>query len=187
LRVQQLDDRPVYFVSSNSHSIVNLLTGTAMAHEDELVRFVEENGSDELREELQRFRSGTAEGEWSNFLYYAARLYYRALPEDSRQHAERRAREHAVGVFHVASRGTLDIAAQVIALDRLDPTAFDPRLGDVDVEQLRSSSAVIVNIDYPLGLAAYNILSEVAQTVASLRGVYVLGKAATLNGNVGDV
>jgi hypothetical protein len=187
LRVRQLDDRPVYFVSSNSHSIVNLLTGTAMAHEAEVVRFVEENGSEELREELQRFRSGSAEGDWSNFLYYAARLYYRALPANGRPHAERRAREHAVGVFHVASRGTLDIAAQVIALDRLDPTAFDPRLGDVDVEQLRSSSAVIVNIDYPLGLAAYNILSEVAQTVASLRGVYVLGKAATLNGSVGDV
>jgi len=52
---------------------------------------------------------------------------------------------------------------------------------------LRRSPAVIVNIDYPLGLAAYNILREVAETAADLRGVYILGKAATLNADVGDV
>jgi hypothetical protein len=46
---------------------------------------------------------------------------------------------------------------------------------------------VIINIDYPLGLAAYNILREVAETAAELRGVYILGKAATLNADVGDV
>ena len=49
------------------------------------------------------------------------------------------------------------------------------------------SDAVIVNIDYPLGVAAYNILREVAVDSAALRGVYVLGKAATLNADVGDV
>jgi hypothetical protein len=46
---------------------------------------------------------------------------------------------------------------------------------------------VIVNIDYPLGLAAYHHLSRVAQGVGELRGVYVMGKAATLNARVGDV
>ena len=46
---------------------------------------------------------------------------------------------------------------------------------------------MIVNIDYPLGVAAYNILREVAVDRAALRGVYVLGKAATLNADVGDV
>jgi hypothetical protein len=50
---------------------------------------------------------------------------------------------------------------------------------------LAQSNALILNIDYPLGLAAYDILSE------SLRrfnpGVYVMGKAATLNAVLGDV
>ena len=46
---------------------------------------------------------------------------------------------------------------------------------------------MIVNTDYPLGLAAYNLLREVAVDSADLRGVYVLGKAATLNADVGDV
>ena len=57
----------------------------------------------------------------------------------------------------------------------------------VDAERLARSEAVIVNIDYPLGLAAYNILREVAVDSGELRGVYVLGKAATLNADVGDV
>jgi hypothetical protein len=57
----------------------------------------------------------------------------------------------------------------------------------VSSEALARSEAVIVNIDYPLGLAAYNILRTVAVDCAALRGVYVLGKAATLNADVGDV
>ncbi len=45
---------------------------------------------------------------------------------------------------------------------KLLPDRLDPRLGDVDAEVLAESDAVIVNIDYPLGVAAYNILREVA-------------------------
>jgi hypothetical protein len=52
---------------------------------------------------------------------------------------------------------------------------------------LRSSDALIVNIDYPLGMSAFQILSHVAARVGEVRGVYVLGKAATLNGVIGDL
>lgn len=187
LHREGLADRPVYFVSSNSHSIVNLLTATARAREPRIVAFVDAAGPRELREELRRFREGTAEGEWANFLYYAARLWFRSLPPDSPEHEQRRLEEHRVGVFHVPSSGALDVAAQVIVLDRLAVDGFDPRLAGTDVEALRRSPAVIVNIDYPLGLAAYNILREVAETVSELRGIYILGKAATLNADVGDV
>ena len=58
------------------------------------------------------------------------------------------------------------------------------RLGDVDADALAATEGVIVNIDYPLGVAAYNILREVAVDSSMLRGVYVLGKAATLNADV---
>ena len=64
---------------------------------------------------------------------------------------------------------------------------LDPRLGAVDAERLSRSDAVIVNVDYPLGLAAYNLLHEVAVDSSGLRGAYILGKAATLNADVGDV
>ena len=50
-----------------------------------------------------------------------------------------------------------------------------------------TSDALILNIDYPLGLAAYDILSEVSSYAGSILGVYVMGKAATLNAVIGDV
>jgi len=186
-RAEALTGRPLYFVSSNSHSLVNLLSGTALRHQADLVDFVQNRGPADLREELDRFREGQTEGDWSNFLYYAARLWYRLQPPDSPVLLERGQEERSLGIFHVSSDTALDVAAQVIALDRLDPSRFDARLGGVDAEALRASRAVVVNIDYPLGLAAYNILKEIAETEGDLRGVYILGKAATLNADVGDV
>ena len=41
LAEQGLDDRPIYFVSSNAHSIVNLLTGTAREREAEIIEWVD--------------------------------------------------------------------------------------------------------------------------------------------------
>src|SRR3954453_16287851 len=58
---QGLADRPIYFVSSNTHSLVNLLTKTARSREADIVRYIEEQGPDYLRDELQRFREGRTE------------------------------------------------------------------------------------------------------------------------------
>jgi hypothetical protein len=184
---QGLADRPVYFVSSNTHSVVNPLTATARSREQEIVAHVEAAGPDYLREELERFREGRAEGSWENFLYFSAPLYYAAQPEESAAWKQRAAEERAVGIHHISSSTALRVSAQVIELDRLDPSGLDPRLGDVDAGRLASSGGVIINIEYPLGLAAYNILRELAVGTERLRGVYVLGKAATLNADVGDV
>jgi hypothetical protein len=182
-----LADRPVYFVSSNTHSLVNPVTATARSREQEIVAYVEAHGPDYLREELDRFREGRAEGSWENFLYFSAPLYYGAQPESSEAWKQRAAEERAVGVTHISSSTALRVSAQIIELDKLDPAGLDPRLGAIDAAKLRQSGAVIVNIEYPLGLAAYNILRELSVGVENLRGVYVLGKAATLNADVGDV
>jgi hypothetical protein len=187
LAEQGIADRPVYFVSSNTHSLVNLVTSTARSREEEIVAHVESRGPDYLREELERFREGRAEGSWENFLYFSAPLYFGAQPEESEAWKDRAAEERAVGVSHISSSNALRVSAQVIELDRLDPAQLDPRLGAVDADRLAASPGVVINIEYPLGLAAYNILREVAVGTEMLRGVYVLGKAATLNADVGDV
>ena len=93
----------------------------------------------------------------------------------------------ARGITHLSSRTALRVSSQLMALDRLDPAGLDPRLGPIDAERLADCEAVILNIEYPLGLAAYNILRELTEGSDVLRGVYVLGKAATLNADVGDV
>ena len=181
-----LTERPLYFVSSNTHSLVNIATSVARDHERELVAFVEGlDGQDILRQELAAFREGRTEGSWENFLYFAAHLYFRARGAEG--FAERRAAEQASGVTHLRSTTALRVPAQIVPLAALGRGGLDPRVGDVDTALLTASDAVIVNIDYPLGVAAYNILREVAVDRAALRGVYVLGKAATLNADVGDV
>src|SRR2546430_17139182 len=94
----------------------------------------------------------------------------------------------ATGVRHIPAVGTgVDAAAQVFKLSKLDASAIDPRVGAVDEKKLRESDACVINVDYPLGEAAYHILRQVAEQAAWVAGVYVLGKAATLNADVGDV
>jgi len=184
---QDLVDRPLYFVSSNTHSIVNIATGVARQREDALVKFVEDElpEDDILRSELEAFREGRSEGSWENFLYFVARLYFDSHGEEGRE--ARRRSEAECGVSHIRSTTALRVPVQIIPLSRLRPERMDPRLGDVDAEALAAAEGVVVNIDYPLGVAAYNILREVAVYSSMLRGVYVLGKAATLNADVGDV
>ncbi|MGZ4267766.1 MAG: DUF6909 family protein [Solirubrobacteraceae bacterium] len=185
LEAKQMLDAPIYFVSSNTHSLSNLVTGLAKENENELIAFVENGDDADLKEELQRFRDGVTEGSWENFLYFVARDYTEASGPERLE--ERRRAERAAGVEHLRSHTALRVASQVIPLAALDPARLDRRLGAVDAERLSRSEAAIVNVDYPLGLAAYNLLHEVAVDSSDLRGVYVLGKAATLNADVGDV
>ncbi|MEA2331482.1 MAG: hypothetical protein QOH58_1620 [Thermoleophilaceae bacterium] len=183
---QGLTNSPMYLVSSNTHSLVNIATGVALEREASLVQFVDSlPEGDILREELAAFREGRAEGSWENFLYFVARLYFDSHGAEGR--AARRRSEQESGVSHLPSKTALRVPAQIIPLAKLHPERLDSRLGQVDAEALAESDAVVVNIDYPLGVAAYNILREVAVDSAALRGVYVLGKAATLNADVGDV
>jgi hypothetical protein len=179
-------DGPLYFVSSNTHSIVNIATGVARDRESTLIEFVESlPESDILRAELAAFREGATEGSWENFLYFVAREYWDARGEEGR--VDRRAAEMACGVTHIRSRTALRVPAQIMPLHKLSVDRLDPRIGDVDADALAASRATIVNVDYPLGVAAFNILREVAVDTQALRGAYILGKAATLNADVGDV
>jgi Family of unknown function (DUF6909) len=182
-----LGDHPLYLVSSNTHSLVNIATGVAREREQVLVDFVEQQLPDDdiLRTELDAFREGRTEGSWENFLYFVARLYFDSHGAEGRQ--ARRRSEAECGVAHIRSTTALRVPAQIIPLSKLSVDRMDPRLGDVNAEALAAAEGVIVNIDYPLGVAAYNILREVAVSSSTLRGVYVLGKAATLNADVGDV
>ena len=182
-----LTDAPLYFVSSNTHSLANIVTGVAREREDQLVAFVESlPPGDILRDELAAFRDGSSAGSWENFLYFVARQWWDARGAEGRH--ERRQAERAAGVTHLASSTALRVPAQVIPLAALARGGLDPRLGPVDLDVVRTSPAVIVNVDYPLGKAAYNVLHEIAvDNGTGLRGVYVLGKAATLNADVGDV
>lgn len=184
---EAVGDRPVYFVSSNTHSLVNLLSGSARRHQDQIVGYIEGSNNLELIPELRKLRQGQTRGNWDNFLYYAARSYYGQSPEAGARRAQRTSEEEQRGIFFVPSQAGLDVAAQVIILNRLTAGDLDARLGNPPADRLQRSSAIVINVNYPLGLGAYNLLREIAVSVGTLRGVYLLGKAATLNGTIGDI
>ena len=183
-----LTERPVYFVSSNTHSIVNVLSGIARGRKDDLVAYIQRGHDPELHEELQKLEAGETRSSWENLLYFAARGYFNGA-EMTRQRNGRTEEERSLGIHHLNPVGAVDVGIQVIELAKLNPAVFDPRLADESgaPPQTRNSDAVIVNINYPLGLAAYHIMSQVGISTDQLRGIYILGKAATLNGRIGDV
>lgn len=181
-----LRDRPVYFVSSNTHSLINILSGFALRNTGELLEFIQQRELGGLLAEYRRIAAEQEPSSIENFWYYAQKKYQ--ADGASAEYFRRRASEEAeLGMHRVASRFYLDIDAQLIELCRLDPGRMDPRIVVPGIERLRESRAVVINIDYPLGLAAYHIFKIMARSVGRLRGAYVLGKAATLNGKVGDV
>ncbi len=181
-----LRKRPVYFVSSNTHSLVNVLSGYALTNRSRLVEFVELRENQLLAEEYADIQNQEVPSSFENFLYYVLKKCQQS-PGGSEIVRSQFAYEAELGIQRIPGEGYFDVEAQVIDLARLRLGSVDPRIGKIDTEVLKHSNAVILNIDYPLGLAAYNILTEVAEHVHSVLGVYVMGKAATLNGVVGDV
>ena len=180
-------DARIYFVSSNAHSLVNVLTGVARRIEDEIVDWIGRTDP-ELDTERRKLEAGHSRASRQNWLYYGARQLFDVHPERERLRNWRAELEAANGVRHIAAVGTgVDSAAQVFMLSKLDASAIDPRVGRVDAQKLRESDACVLNVDYPLGQAAYHILRQVAEQASWVAGVYVLGKAATLNADVGDV
>jgi hypothetical protein len=177
--------RPVYFVSSNTHSLINLLGGFASAHQDAIAEHAQRSDPEALGAPLEQAVKDGDTDTARNILYYLVRSY---IEEGGMGRLEAVQKYDAEsGIVSVTSPGKIDVGAQLIELRRLIPDRLDPRVRVPGLERLRDSQAVILNIDYPLGLAAYHHLSRVAQGVGELRGVYVMGKAATLNARVGDV
>jgi hypothetical protein len=181
-----IQDKPVYFVSSNIHSLVNLMSGSILNRQDELTRFALSGEDPYLADECRKLQQGTVPGNWQNFLYYTAREWMRTPA--GREFAQHRLQEeHERGIWHVGARHGLEIDAQVFQLAKLRQMEIDPRCRMPGMDKLAQSEAIILNIDYPLGMAAYRMLREVMENLIHIRGIYILGKAATLNGSIGDV
>jgi hypothetical protein len=182
-----LSERPVYFVSSNRHSLINPLSGFALRRRDALVQAVTSGRDAVLFPAYEHLREGGhGAGGWENFLYYASKEVH-GRGGDTTIWAQRTHEEVERGIHFVKGAPGVEVDAQIIELARLRLADLDPRLHMEGLERLAQSAAIVLNIDYPLGMQAYHILRRVEEVVVDLRAMYVLGKAATLNGRIGDV
>ncbi len=187
LQTLGLQDRPVYFVSSNTHSLLNLVSGAVRKHEKELIDFAKSGKDPYLESEYRKLHEGKVPGNWQNFLYFVAREWMNNTPQGKEFKRNRQQYEQERGIWYVNARHGLEIDAQIFEIARFHPMEVDPRCRMSGMEKLAKSQAVILNIDYPLGMAAYRMLREIMENVTHIRGIYILGKAATLNGSIGDV
>jgi len=183
-------ERPVYFVSSNPHSLPNLFSGYALRMKDELISFVESGQHADLLEEWRQIQTSAVPSSLENFLYYILKKY-QASPAGRASLESQLAAEKDCGILRIPSSHSFDIEAGIIKINQLQPEHFDPRLLEgsqaKDWHFLQESNALILNIDYPLGLASYNVLAKVAEHTPYVLGVYIMGKAAALNSVRGDV
>jgi hypothetical protein len=128
-----LAGRPIYFVSSNLHSLVNLVSGYAPRRAAELWTFLEQSGERDPTGEAAALARLRGQANTENVLYYAARLWHQAHPGAAAKD-DRAAEERERGITSIAPIEGLDVGAQVIELSRLrsgdlDPTPGGPCLG----------------------------------------------------------
>lgn len=189
----EINKRPVYFISSNTHSIPNLLSGFALKQKERLAEFLQTEGDEDLLREWHDISHEDVPSRPENFLYYILKKYQATESGKDLVQAQS-AYEEKFGVHRLPSEHAFDLEAQIIDLSALNTETIDPRLtpetfaGEhADWSFLSKSNALILNIDYPLGLAAYNLLVKIAEHTCPMLGIYIMGKAATLNGKRGDV
>jgi hypothetical protein len=192
-RYPEIANHPVYFVSSNTHSIPNLMTGFALSYQERLADYLHNDGDKALLSEWRDINHEEVPSRPENFLYYIMKKF-QSTPEGIELLNDQMEYEKQCGIHRFPSEHAFDVEAQIIELASLNPETIDPRLRPnsfsgvaMDWSFLKKSDALILNIDYPLGLAAYNLLVKIAEHASPLLGIYVMGKAATLNGRRGDV
>lgn len=182
----QIANQPVFFISSNTHSVTNMISGYALSKRDELIAFMESNPDNGLLHEWQQIRANKVSANEQNLLYYVLKKYQQTS-EGEYTLDEQKALEQAQGIIRIARENLYDIEAQIVDLSQVNPEKVDPRIRIPQIEQLKKSNAYLFNIDYPLGLTAFNILTKFAEEFERILGIYVMGKAASLNGIYGDV
>ncbi len=183
----ELNGRPLYLVSSNLHSLENLLTGSALSRRSTLIDYVRQVGNEMLQQEYDAITSDRVRSSLENFLYYVAKKYLSdPRNADAAAAVERESRDAGITTVHLAAG--LDVDAQVVELGKLRASQLDPRLADLPhLDRLAGSDAVILNFEYPLGQAAYFLQRSISRHGGPIQGIYAMGKGATLTGRVGDV
>lgn len=178
-----IEKRPLYLVSSNTHSLANILSGFCYRHRHELVAHALEQDREGLRRRWNWLRGEDDEAKL-NFYYYAQRIL---AEKDGDHRVIQQEMEEKAGLRRFRYGRFADQETQIIDLSRLRSDSLDMRLDRHNMDIMKKSRALVLNIDYPLGFSAYYIMSQIAREAQDLRGVYIMGKSAAMIGRVGDI
>jgi hypothetical protein len=163
------DDWDVHIISSNTHSITNLLQPLGLKNQKRVQAWIEKNF--------------TVEGPWHDPMDQV----YAALPQFLQSHPELEpsAEENReIGIHELEDTASTGIKVQLLCPHFNQGQQWDPSLPSFP----RDKKILIVNIDYAFGQQAEEILRNLILLFhRHLRSVNILGKAGALQGNRGDV
>lgn len=178
-----ISHQEIYFVSSNSHSLLNIFTGFPLANQFKILANLK-SLHPLLYQKWAKIQDKTSLLDPNDFIYFASK-YFLSNPAVKKAYQDY---QKKLGILTIPNANYLDITTQIFPVKNLVKSGhIDPRLKIKNHLKLEKSKALIFNIDYPLGFCAYHVLTEVMENVKKIKGVYILGKAATLNSEVGDI
>jgi hypothetical protein len=179
-----IEFRPIYLASSNMYSFSHMITGFATKYRKDILEFAFNLKPEGFERQWAQFQSDDDEKGMADLLYYMARDFINSSDEHMKEFKQM---EAEAGIMNFTQLECLDLPVQIIDIRKVIPERMDNRLRMKKIEALRESRAMIVNIDYPLGFAAYHVFSQIAASAKKILGVYILGKAATMSARLGDI
>lgn len=179
-----LNQAPIYIVSSNLHSLVNIIAGYVRQAQDQIFTSTVARHP-ALASLWQEVKDGKNPIRTNDFLYYASSIYFSENPLENKAKDDY---EFSLGIRKVSPVSALPSRVQIIPVSAIAATSqLDAHLTLANREKISQSRAYIINYDYPLGQAAFYLLSRLIANLSETKGVYVVGKAAILSGAIGDV
>lgn len=171
----------VHIISSNTHSVGNLLSPFLGRRRDEVLAWGRRHRPDLCGEASPARPWGRAWGCREDLVYVLARDFLAATEQGRVAFA---AEGLAAGHYRLTSTAFTGIEVDLFDLRKLDASACDPRVG----ARRPTRPTVIVNVDYAFGQQAEEILATLLFIFGQrVRSVNVLGKAGGLVGGRGDL
>jgi CRP-like cAMP-binding protein len=164
-------DWGVHIISSNTHSITNLLHPFGVKNRDEILAWLENQQPQD------------AKAHWDNPMdqvYASLPAYLAAYPSQEPSAKE----NQEIGIYELEDTASTGIKVQFLCPHFNQDQLWDPDLPPYP----QGKKTLIVNIDYAFGQQAEEILRNLILLFhRRLKSVNILGKAGALQGQRGDV
>jgi len=210
-RVPNMNALCVDLISSNTHSVLNLLSPYVHKKYPEILSWGRENHPDVFSYEGKDTNQSDSDMLKSSMLYPLLVHWFNAFPEEINKRKEMEAQH---GIVEVQEKDVTGVSVQLIDLNKLKRAKkkynfeFDPCIPFPDSCRKPSSDSaasnnctdseecfkpsenkhILVNIDYCFGKQAENIMRSLCLIFGKcVRSVNILGKAGALVGNRGDI
>lgn len=171
--IQFDDNRPINIVSSNTHSVVNCLTGFAEEYKDRIIELAKK---DELLKDMD-FEDMTS-------LYFISQ---KLIEKNKELRNDKIKYEEEAGIRFIKDYHNTGIDVQVIDLDKIDCAKMDSRI----TKKLKPNickSKYIINMDYAFGRQGIEVMRELCHTFGKrIESISIMGKAGIVCGNKYDI